>query len=219
MILREDFLQANEPSPKIVRADAYDKMMERENFLNVESSQNSEVEDVRDWNHHRWEEEGKEPLNSLHTKFNHWKVGGLGRRPIIQDEFFAVTSGIRPTSFKSGSTDNFSGDFNSVQGKGKLCKAGGLTGADKKACAKNIKAKCGKKPMFGKAKKEAWSQCASALVVTPEDAAAATAEKLIPTSDTDVEGMSTGAKVLISVAVIGTLALVGFAIMKSRKKA
>lgn len=189
-IVREDFLKRGEQAPKLVPADSYDKMMANENYLNANTS---EVEYIPDWNHHRWEEENKEALDSLHTKFDHWKVKGLGARPIIQDNFFAAA------------------------GKGKQCKAAGLTGAEKRACKKNIKTTCGHKPLFGKAKKASWLTCSSGAIVTPEQAAQDAAEKLVPTSED--KGLSTGAKVMLAVAIVGTLALITVAIIRSKKTA
>jgi len=186
--IREDFLLPSEPAIKLVPADAFDKMMARENFLDFTSSQNSEVETV-DWNNPPYEGEGDEDLDSLNTPFNHWKPSVKGA--IINDDFFAVA------------------------GRGKLCKGAGLTGAEKRACKKIIKSKCKGKPLFGRAKKEAWAKCAEEAVVTPEESAQEAAERLVP--DIEDTGMSMGAKIMIVVAGIGTIALIGFSIARSRR--
>jgi hypothetical protein len=116
----------------------------------------------------------------------------------------------------SKSNINASGDdFDNVAGKGKLCKGAGLSGAEKRACKKNIKTSCGRKPMFGRAKKEKWATCASANIVTPEQSAQETADKLVPTKEEG--GLSTGAKVMIAVGTIGFLAFVGFAVASKKK--
>jgi hypothetical protein len=108
-------------------------------------------------------------------------------------------------------------EFFSVSGKGKLCKGAGLTGAEKRACKKNIKNTCRHKPLFGSAKKLKWSQCANGAVVTPEQSAKETADSLIPSTEKDAGGISTGAKVMIGVGVLGFLALVGFAVANKKK--
>lgn len=113
--------------------------------------------------------------------------------------------------------------FENVAGKGKLCRQAGLTGAEKKACKQNIKNKCGKKPrgFFGikgsrkRELQEKWSKCAQEMVVTPEEAAQDVAEKIVPEG---IEGLSTGAKVMLGVAVVGTLTLIGFAVAAKMKK-
>jgi hypothetical protein len=120
-------------------------------------------------------------------------------------------SGLHTSSNRAGS------EFFPVAGKGKLCKGAGLTGVEKRACKKNIKNTCGRKPMFGSAKKLKWSQCANGAVVTPEQSAKETADSLIPSSEKDAGGMSTGAKVMIGVGVVGFLALVGFAVANKKK--
>jgi len=114
------------------------------------------------------------------------------------------------------------GEFSEVAGKGKLCKAAGLTGAEKKACTQNIKSKCGKKPFCVglvsrncKAKKAKWETCASSQVVSPEQAAQDAAEKLVP--DTADSGMGIGVKLMIGAAALGTIALIGFAISNRMK--
>lgn len=128
--------------------------------------------------------------------------------------------------------------FSDVAGKGKLCKGSGLTGAEKTACAKNITVKCGKKPTCSssmilaiatggistagippkkcKAKQEAWEDCASALVISPEQAAKDAAEELVPSTPDDL-GMSIGVKLMIGAAALGTLTLIGFAISNKIK--
>ena len=134
---------------------------------------------------------------------------------IMTDDFFAISNlNSRKHDIAPPPSDN---DFNNIAGKGKLCKSAGLSGADKKSCKQNIKATCGRKPLFGRAKKDAWSKCASSAVVSPEQQAHEMAEKLVPTTR-DGNGIGTGAIVMIAVAVVGTLALVGFAIV-NRKKA
>lgn len=129
----------------------------------------------------------------------------------VKGGFFAATDTLIRQPVRGGTLDNFS----AMAGKGKLCKMSGLSGADKKSCKKNIKATCGRKPLFGRAKKDAWSKCASSAVVSPEQQAQEMAEKLVPT--TKQSGMGTGAIVMIGVAVVGTLALVGFAIVNRKK--
>jgi len=114
-------------------------------------------------------------------------------------------------------------EFDNVAGKKKLCKSAGLSGAEKKACMKNIRDTCGKKPsgflgIKGRRKKEkqaVWSKCANDAVVTPEESAQETADKLIPTREE--AGLGTGAKVMIGVGVLGFLVLVGFAVANKRK--
>lgn len=65
------------------------------------------------------------------------------------------------------------GDFSNVVGKRILCKAQGLSGAEKNLCEKQILAKCGRKPfcppIFGSAKcfkrRLDWGDCAKAQAV------------------------------------------------------
>lgn len=110
-------------------------------------------------------------------------------------------------------------DFNNVAGKGKLCKAAGLTGADKSACKSSIIKKCGHQPfcppIFGSSKcfkkRLDWEDCAKAVPVSAEQAVQTEAEKLIPNTPENTD-MSTGAKLMIGAAVIGALALVGFGV-------
>ena len=145
-------------------------------------------------------------------------VSDTKRRAFWKTGFGNLDSG--KSNFNSNnSNDTVYGEeeFNNVAGKGKLCKAAGLTGSEKRACAKNIVAKCKKKPFCVgllsrkcKDRKAKWEACASAQVVSPEQAAQDAAEKLVP--KTDDAGMGLGVKLMIGAAVVGTVALIGFAI-------
>lgn len=140
-------------------------------------------------------------------------------RPAIS-EFYSVTNNLNLSKDNRRTAYIESGkhSFSNVSGKGKLCSAAGLTGAEKRACKKNIKTTCGHKPLFGSAKKQKWAQCAQGAVVTPEQSAKETADSLIPSSnERDVTGLSTGAKVMIAVGAIGFVTLVGFAIANKNK--
>ena len=149
---------------------------------------------------------------------------------IIQDDRTVMGSydGIKSRFFAANSKNvNVSGigvadasvqEFLAAAGKGKLCKAAGLTGAEKRACKKNVKNICGRKPLFGRAKKEGWLKCAEGAVVTPEQAAKEAAEALVPPSE-ERKGLGTGAIVMISVAALGFIALVGFALAGKRRPA
>lgn len=165
----------------------------------------------------------------LATDFNGYNQGGnTGIAKSSLSEFYAG-SGALKTNYGTNNlnrskynhpihdtvVDSSKHNFSNVAGKGKLCKGAGLSGAEKRACKKNIKATCGRKPMFGRAKKDKWATCAGANVVTPEQSAQETADKLVPTRED--EGLSTGAKVAIAFGAVGFLALVGFAVHNNRK--
>ena len=160
----------------------------------------------------------------------------ISQDKIIQDDRTVMGSydGVKSRFFAANAKNNRAGksnmsndidgielaspqEFLAVAGKGKLCKAAGLTGVEKRACKKNIKNTCGRKPLFGRAKKEEWLKCAEGAVVTPEEAAKEAAEQLVPPSAERGAGLGTGATIMIGVAVVGFIALVGFALAGKRR--
>lgn len=163
---------------------------------------------------------------NLAHQFNGGAGGENLNRPAVSEFFSASNLNLSKSNINRGtvnSSKSNTGDFSNIAGKKKLCKSAGLSGAEKKACMKNIRDTCGKKPsgflgIKGRRKKEkqaVWSKCANDAVVTPEESAQATADALIPTREDS--GLGTGAKIMIAVGAVGFIALVGFAIANKRK--
>jgi hypothetical protein len=114
---------------------------------------------------------------------------------------------------------NNSDDYNEAAGKKKLCKAAGLTGAEKKACKKKIVSDCGHKGLFpSRVKKEKWLACANAIAISTEQSAKEAADELMSPSGEREIGLSTGAKFMIGATIIGAIALIGFTIVGKKSQ-
>jgi hypothetical protein len=124
------------------------------------------------------------PLNELFQKFSHYKTGLPN-----EDVFYPFA-------------------------KGKFCKSQGLTGAEKRACKKQIKMTCGNRPVFGRAKKEAWDRCVASATVTPQQAQQ---EEQMPSAP-EQRKMSAGMQAVIGVSAVVVFGALVYGITKMAGK-
>lgn len=161
------------------------------------------------------------------------------KRPILIDRFDAINE----FSY-SGRPFLADDDFSNAIGKKILCKAQGLTGADRKMCESKILAKCGRKPVCSsslalgiltggastagispkkcKEKKDAWAKCSQGVTYISPD----TGEDFGADTGAEDFGVDTEEKLglpnWVIPAAIGVSALllvgIGFAVVSARKR-
>ena len=135
--------------------------------------------------------------------------------PHSEADIIYIPAGVVPYNSNG---HNFGAEYYNLLNKGKLCKAAGLTGAEKRACKKQIKIACKNRPLLGKQKKAAWDTCAASVQIGDQEVSQSQQELAALQSQEKSAGLSTGVKIGLGVGAFATSLLLMYVIVTATKK-
>lgn len=132
----------------------------------------------------------------------------------VQDEYLPLNDNTRlPFSHWKSGLGNEQEFYPFIISKGKVCRGMGLSGTEKRACKKQIKSSCGNKPIFGRARKDEWTKCASSASISDSQITDAGKQEQEPATKT----LSNNAKAGIAIGAIAGIGLLMWAVIAMTK--